>query len=73
MVKKATGTTVPGGCHSTQEEAGKHIGALNHNVDDAKDKKDEGKKVTNHVKSYNSNDKSKAAAKHAVDYQWRGR
>jgi len=36
VVNKATGKVVPGGCHATQDEAQKHLGALQSNVPDAK-------------------------------------
>lgn len=70
-VVKPSGTTVPGGCHSTQEEAQTHMRALQANVHDADDKRSEGRKVEKTVKSHESH--IRGSIPREPDYTWKGR
>jgi len=72
-VVKSTGSSVPGGCHPTMKKAQAHLGALESNVGDAKDKKDQAKKVEKPVKDYKSKDASRASAQRGIDYEWKSR
>jgi len=70
-VVKESGSSIPGGCHATENEAKEHMSALYANVDDAGNKKSEGKKVKKAAKSHGSTDDGPSPR--SIDYRWKVR